>query len=360
MSTGSSLAGRGPPSAGNPFPVLSRAPAGTGLPAASPSQGQGTSHATSGTGTGLSGHPSIGGPAGLSMRPAGAVPNSNAQVARASSAPSGAPSTASGADILALLQRGSSAAAAVSNILQPLGPAAPSLPASIPASGWLGYSGANTQTAASTVDAARSSSASVTHEDGANTGGPSVEGYGLLGLLGIIRMAEREVTPVTMLATGIDFTSLNLNLSSPEPLNSGFSHPWGEVPVAKEPAFNLPACYKVPQPALKTGHFSKFDVGTLLYIFYSMPKDILQAHAAQELYNREWRYQKDMKMWFRRETPVVGGTPVYVYWDITIWEKKIYSGNVATLVAGFLTEDETRVKIPQAATVPPGVGPAPA
>jgi CCR4-NOT transcription complex subunit 2 len=122
---------------------------------------------------------------------------------------------------------------------------------------------------------------------------------------------------------------------------------------AKEPALVLGAGYKVPQPALKTGHFGKFTVGTLVYIFYAMPRDVLQAHAAQELYAREWRYHRDRKLWFRRESPAGGAgdaapppaaPPTYAYWDVTAWEKRAYTGPVAALVQGFLPEDEVKIR----------------
>ena len=35
-------------------------------------------------------------------------------------------------------------------------------------------------------------------------------------------------------------------------------------------------------PALKTGHFYKFQLETLFYIFYNMPRDTLQAYAQTE------------------------------------------------------------------------------
>eukprot|EP01060_Flectonema_neradi_P004169 TRINITY_DN12734_c0_g2_i2.p1 TRINITY_DN12734_c0_g2~~TRINITY_DN12734_c0_g2_i2.p1 ORF type:complete len:127 (+),score=27.20 TRINITY_DN12734_c0_g2_i2:409-789(+) len=47
--------------------------------------------------------------------------------------------------------------------------------------------------------------------------------------------------------------------------------------------------------------FQRFHLETLFYIFYSMPRDVLQLAAAQELYNREWRFHKTHKLWFMRE-----------------------------------------------------------
>ena len=77
------------------------------------------------------------------------------------------------------------------------------------------------------------------------------------------------------------------------PLYTSFGCPWSDTVAVKEPVFTLPACYTTPNPvALKTGHLEKFRLETLLYIFYTMPRDVLQWHAAQELYNRKWKYHK--------------------------------------------------------------------
>lgn len=170
---------------------------------------------------------------------------------------------------------------------------------------------------------------------------PSADRYGIAGLLGVIRTVEPSLN---MLALGTDLTALGLDIASPEPLHAGFAVPWADRPVAKEPSLTLPATYRVPQPALKTGHFGKFTVGTLIYIFYSMPRDVLQAHSAQELYAREWRYHRDRKLWFRREGDGSAGPPTYAYWDLLAWEKRAFTGPVASLVQGFLPEEEVKIR----------------
>merc|ERR1712087_845771 len=98
----------------------------------------------------------------------------------------------------------------------------------------------------------------------------------------------------------------------------------------------LPQCYYMQPPALKTGHFSKFQLETLFYIFYNMPRDTLQAYAATELYNRDWRYHKDLTLWFTRASRHGGedsSKGQYIYFDISEWKKKMFYGagqNVAT------------------------------
>jgi CCR4-NOT transcription complex subunit 2 len=114
----------------------------------------------------------------------------------------------------------------------------------------------------------------------------------------------------------------------------------------------LPMCYYMQPPALKTGHLSKFQLETLFYIFYALPEDVLQAYSAQELYTREWRYHADLKLWFKRATPA-DGIPIsssgaqYLYFDINSWERRLFNGNMNQNVTnGFLTEDDVRVKFP--------------
>lgn len=114
-------------------------------------------------------------------------------------------------------------------------------------------------------------------------------------------------------------------------------------------------CYYMQPPALKTGHLSKFQLETLFYIFYALPKDVLQAYAAQELYSREWRYHGDLKLWFKRAGPsdgvianssVAGTTPQYLYFDINLWERRLFNGSLnQNITNGFLPEEEVRVKL---------------
>ena len=55
-------------------------------------------------------------------------------------------------------------------------------------------------------------------------------------------------------------------------LYATFAYPCMEVPTKREPDYVLPYCYYMNPPALKTSHFSKFQLETLFYIFYNMPK----------------------------------------------------------------------------------------
>ena len=134
-----------------------------------------------------------------------------------------------------------------------------------------------------------------------------------------------------------DLTTLGLNLNSSECLYSTFASPWADAPAQRDPEFSLPQCYYMQPPALKTGHFSKFQLETLFYIFYNMPRDTLQAYAATELYNRDWRYHKDLKLWFTkasRQGAADSHKGQYIYFDINEWKKKMFHGAAGSGGAG--------------------------
>jgi len=165
------------------------------------------------------------------------------------------------------------------------------------------------------------------------------EKYGLLGILNVIRMTDPDLNT---LALGMDLTTLGLNLNSPECLYATFASPWADAPARKDPEFYLPPCYYMNPPQLKTAHLSKFSLETLFCILFNMPRDTLQAYAAAELYNRGWKYHRELKTWFILQEE--GGTPRWVRFDPDSWEKQLYSQTVD--VSNFLTEDDVRVKVP--------------
>jgi hypothetical protein len=98
--------------------------------------------------------------------------------------------------------------------------------------------------------------------------------YGLLGLLGVIRMENENVSK---LALGMDLTTLGLNLNSSDLLHRDMVSPFEEG----RPAY-VPACYAPPpvgtgpQLSLQQEHFGRYHLETLFYIFYAMPHDAMQ------------------------------------------------------------------------------------
>lgn len=160
------------------------------------------------------------------------------------------------------------------------------------------------------------------------------EKYGLLGILKVIRMTDPDLNT---LALGMDLTTLGLNLNSPECLYTTFASPWSDEPAKKDPEFSLPTCYYQNPPQLKTAHLQKFSFETLFYIFFNMPRDMLQAYAAAELYNRGWKFHRELKTWFGQDDE-----GRWVYFDTSTWEKHYYTQPVDNTL--FLAEDDVRVK----------------
>ncbi|KAH9598240.1 NOT2/NOT3/NOT5 [Trypanosoma melophagium] len=137
----------------------------------------------------------------------------------------------------------------------------------------------------------------------------AVEGpYGLLALPGLIQNSANpensDGAAFFYLTRGFDLNSLGLNVAHQRPLHPtlvslALERP--EVPVVAE--FRIPDCYKQAkprQPTLKL--LQKYKNDTLLYIFYSMPRDLLQVAAARVLLERGWCFHKIRQQWMRRRS----------------------------------------------------------
>ncbi|EFC42503.1 predicted protein [Naegleria gruberi] len=155
------------------------------------------------------------------------------------------------------------------------------------------------------------------------------------GLLGLSNTFASKDSDLTALALGLDLTSLGLNLNASEFLYQNFASPFAEVPPSNViPDYKLPECYKVTVQ-LQDFHVDKFTEETLLYIFYTMPRDVLQIVAARELSKRGWKYHKPTQLWlirdqsvndFQQNAKAEKGT--YFFFDTATWTKKRKSGCV--------------------------------
>ncbi|KAK6356636.1 hypothetical protein TWF718_000977 [Orbilia javanica] len=156
-----------------------------------------------------------------------------------------------------------------------------------------------------------------------------IDRFGLNGLLPLIRNEDLDMA---LLALGTDLTQLGLELNQPEqPLSATFASPWSDQQVrAAEPDFKLPQCYAVLNTQPLQSKVRNFSDETLFYIFYTMPKDVMQEIVAQELTQRNWRYHKELQVWL---TKVPGNEPsqivqgrfekgVYVFFEPTLWERQ--------------------------------------
>jgi len=152
-----------------------------------------------------------------------------------------------------------------------------------------------------------------------------LQNFGLTGLLGVIKPTDQDLSS---LALGFDLNSFGFNLNSPDPWFRTFASPWSDGPTRVQPEFRIPSCYYLQPPALRFEMFKQFTQNTLFYIFYTMPNDVLQLAAAQELFDRKWRYHKDMKAWITRapgaEVAIQTATyerGSYLTFDPEKWEK---------------------------------------
>ncbi|OMJ15406.1 putative NOT transcription complex subunit VIP2 [Smittium culicis] len=146
----------------------------------------------------------------------------------------------------------------------------------------------------------------------------SASRYGILGLL-------------TTNDYGFDISKFGLPLNSPGKLFSMFGSPWADIyPLSgsTEPEYILPQCYSYTLPPTVDSKINLVTEETLFYIFYSMPKDELQLVAAEELYKRQWRFHKELRIWITKDPEAQvssrnaqGEQGVFIVFDPTIWEK---------------------------------------
>ncbi|KAJ5728744.1 uncharacterized protein N7483_003252 [Penicillium malachiteum] len=152
------------------------------------------------------------------------------------------------------------------------------------------------------------------------------------GLAGLLRMIHSESPDVASLAVGQDLMTLGLDLNQPEPLHTSFASPFvssmSAVPLEQD--FSLPSCYNVANIQSLQSRIPGFSDETLFYIFYSMPRDIMQELVAEELMGRKWRYHKLERCWLTRDEQYPGPVDVergvsergvYLLWDPASWKK---------------------------------------
>ena len=116
-----------------------------------------------------------------------------------------------------------------------------------------------------------------------------------------------------LLAIGTDLGSMGLDLANTrDNLYSTFATPWSHDPLTLlnglnnnnatiEPEFSLPSCYAVHPPPPGPQKAAAFSDETLFFMFYSAPRDVVQEVAAMELFNRNWRFHKELRVWLTKE-----------------------------------------------------------
>ncbi|CZT17674.1 uncharacterized protein RCC_03511 [Ramularia collo-cygni] len=147
------------------------------------------------------------------------------------------------------------------------------------------------------------------------------EHFGLAGLSAIFEARKQfdiggvvdETLPPQMsnsiLFMSQDLNQLGMDLDSPEPLHPTFhvfpdATGTGSLFDSRKPvpAFNVPDAYTVTNVPPMATRIDAFSDETLLQIFYTSPRDVMQERAAEELSNREWRWHKLLRRWLQKDT----------------------------------------------------------
>ncbi|KAJ7070148.1 NOT2 family protein [Mycena amicta] len=170
--------------------------------------------------------------------------------------------------------------------------------------------------------------------------------WGLLALLAMIREASDadhldgrgRLGSVRLGGVGTDLSTMGLDMGYAGTLYSTFITPWADQSTSHpiEPDFHLPACYaNVHAPPPGPTKASAFSDETLFFMFYASARDALQEVAAQELWNRNWRYHKDLRLWITKESGTAPSTKIhggeqglYTIWDPEAWAKEHKEMNV--------------------------------
>ncbi|KAI0100624.1 hypothetical protein GGR51DRAFT_531919 [Nemania sp. FL0031] len=130
--------------------------------------------------------------------------------------------------------------------------------------------------------------------------------------------------------TGMDPNTFGLDLSSPAPISTQIWSPFTDTPPRPPiPDFRLPDCYKVNNVQPLRNKISNFNEETLMWIFYSCPGDYQQQLAAEQLYQRQWRWHKKLKLWLTKDEimhPRILSTQheegYYIVWSTEDWRKE--------------------------------------
>lgn len=152
--------------------------------------------------------------------------------------------------------------------------------------------------------------------------------FGLAGL-----MAKFHDPAQRPWVIGQDLSTLDTRGNSSEPMYQSWTTPFTpNAPPSRplETDYTLPDCYNVANVTPLRERISGFTEETLFYIFYSMPRDLMQVLVAEELIGRRWRYHKGEKMWLTRDEshelprevePGISEVGYYLWWDEKQWKK---------------------------------------
>ncbi|KAJ4412422.1 transcriptional regulator [Gnomoniopsis sp. IMI 355080] len=183
----------------------------------------------------------------------------------------------------------------------------------------------NDGTASKAGDVPAEGSASAAPEDPL-AGMSEADKWGIKGLLALMG----KYPTYSALVHGMDTRDFHLDLDSQERISeqqfSLFHH---APPRPAQPNYTLPECYTVRNTQPIEQKVTSFTEETLIYMFYANPQDRHQYLAAQELYNRNWRWHKTLRCWLTKDPemqPVLIAPETergyYVVWNANTWERQ--------------------------------------
>ncbi|CAH1122013.1 unnamed protein product [Ceutorhynchus assimilis] len=157
--------------------------------------------------------------------------------------------------------------------------------------------------------------------------------FGVAALLPIIQASKTGPNPMSLaLGEDLDLMGLGLNLNSRTNLFPTFGGPWANMQCQPQNIdFHVPPEYHVNHAIRHK--LAPLDLRTymddaLFFLFYTSVGDVLQIAAAAELYNREWRYHMEERVWI---SPIPGMIPIertntyerstYYFFDTISWRK---------------------------------------
>ncbi|KAI2629454.1 hypothetical protein GGS21DRAFT_526290 [Xylaria nigripes] len=153
-----------------------------------------------------------------------------------------------------------------------------------------------------------------------------IDKWGIKGL----RTLMNNYPDYSACVTGMDPTAFGLDLGSPTMISTQIWSPFNDSPPRPAiPDFRLPDCYKVNNVQPLRNKISSFNEETLMWIFYSCPGDYQQQLAAEQLFQRQWRWHKKLKLWLTKDEimhPRILSAQheegYYIVWSTDEWRKE--------------------------------------
>ncbi|KAF4555512.1 General negative regulator of transcription subunit 2-like protein [Elsinoe fawcettii] len=151
------------------------------------------------------------------------------------------------------------------------------------------------------------------------------------GLPGLLAMLPGHASGSPGIIMGQDLNSLGIDFESTEPLFPTFSTPFADASSRPAiPDFSLPAAYSVHNVPPLSSRIANFSDETLFAIFYQFTRDVMQEHAAAELYSRDWRWHKELRQWMMKDTSMAqpvrmterSESGVYIFFDAMNWRRE--------------------------------------